>query len=246
MGMWVLILLVTMLASCSGERSPDSAATGKASPAPTERDFVSGGDCPSAVDPELPARSGCVSVVRHGVLELVVYALLDQEDRPRKWWVQLTGPDQEVIQRLDVGSDYPRAQGASDVDGDGRYEWWIRMGDYASHGATWGYMNLFFFERGELVPLTFEGRPLAVNYGGISRLGEGAECRNDNLILLRAEAQDVRNTRWDTSERTLSIEDHEAVLLSHEQHTVVVDSYVDPRIRRYFRVECRGDVFLPF
>ncbi len=242
----VLFLLVTMLTSCSEDRPPGDSRPETAPSAPPESDFISGGDCPSSRVPGLPERTGCVSVAARDDLKLFVYASLNQASRPRNWHVRLIAPDKKIEHRLETDLDYPRAAGASDVDGDGRFEWWIRMGNYASHGAPWGYMNLFFPEGGKLVPLTFEGRPLPINYGGISRLGEGAECRDGNLVLLRAEAQDVRNTRWKISERILSIDGHQATSVGREQHRVVVENYVDPRIRRYFRVECHGDVFLPF
>jgi hypothetical protein len=243
--LWSVLLLV-VLVSCSEERPSRDAGPEATASVPVEAAFVNGGDCPPARDPSLPAGTGCVSVVTKDNFEVAVYASLDPMDRPGSWHVRLTGPDEEIVERLDAGADYPRAVGASDVDLDGRFEWWVQLGDYASHGAPWAYVNLFFHEDGELVPLTFEDKRRAINYGGISRLGEGAECRDGDLVILRAEAKDIQNSRWRVIETTFSIEGHKATAVERNEDTVVVDNYVDPKIRRYFRIDCYGDSFLPF
>lgn len=52
---------------------------------------------------------------------LLVYALLNEDSKPRSWRLRLTSDEHDIDQPLRAGSDfsYPRAVGASDVDGDG-------------------------------------------------------------------------------------------------------------------------------
>ncbi|MFN2388092.1 MAG: hypothetical protein ABR575_00590 [Actinomycetota bacterium] len=209
--------------------------------------FVNGGDCPPAAGDRLPGRAGCASTVVAVDGTLVVYALVDAASRPRSWRVRLTSDAGEIDRRLDAGNEYsyPRAVGSSDVDGDGRQEWWIKVADFTSHGAPWSSLNVFFARRDRLVPLTWDGQPLGVNFGGIARLGEGAECRGARLVLLRAEARDRRNTRWRTSERTFSIHGTRARLEYRRQGLLVIEDYNDPDLDPYYRVDCAAFVHPP-
>ncbi|HVF53921.1 MAG TPA: hypothetical protein VNC78_10020 [Actinomycetota bacterium] len=223
-------------------------ASGSAVPTPTPPAFSNGGDCPASSDPALPSDAGCVTSVTVGEEQLSVYALLNRASRPRSWHLHLRSGEREIDQRLHAGNDfsYPRAIGGSDVDLDGVGEWWVKVVDYTSHGAPWSGLNLFIRQGSGLVALSFEGHPLAINFGGISRLGEGAACRDGDLVLLRAEAIDRRNTQWTISERTFEVRGSRAHLLERRQYVLVIEDYNDPLLDPYFRVDCQGVTFTPF
>lgn len=211
-------------------------------------DFINGGDCPLSRHPELPADAGCVTAVTQGAQTLLVYALLDSDDKPRAWRLRLTGGDDDVDQRLRAGTvtSYPRAVGVTDLDGDRMSEWWVKVADYASHGAAWAGLNLFVSTPDALVPVTYVGEPLTVDFGGISRLGEGAVCRDGYLVVLRVSALDRQNTRWRVSERRYELKGTRASLVDRQLRTLVVDSYTDPDLVRNYRVRCDGSTFTPF
>jgi hypothetical protein len=145
-------------------------------------------------------------------------------------------------QPLNAGNpySYPRALGAADVNNDGRDEWWIKANDLTGHGAPWQTTNLLVVRGSHLIPVKYEGVRLAINVGGIARLGEGAECRNGRLVVLRAEAQNVRNTRWRYSERTLRIDGYRARLLQREEGVLRIDDYNDPDLDRFYAIDCDG------
>lgn len=225
------------------ERPSQDQVLNTASPGGT---FVNRGRCPPAGVDLLPAGSGCVSSVANRDETLYVYASLDARGEPSSWRMHLDSPEGDIDQRLDAGLDYPRAAGAVDLEGDGISEWFVKVTDYASHGAPWARLNLFINDGMSLVPLTLDGEPMAINYGGISRLGEGARCEPGGITLLRTEAQDPQNTRWRLIERRYRIAGTKAIFVDRTEETIKVDSYVDPQLRRYFHVECFEVVLLPF
>jgi hypothetical protein len=226
----------------SSEAAPVTPPSHIASP-PT---FVNGGPCPRLGDPEFPEEAGCASSVKAEGATLTVYALTSAEEKPLSWRVRLVTAEQEIDQELDAGADYPRAVGASDIDADGDMEWWLKVLDYASHGAPWARLNLMFVQDDALVPLTLDGEAMPVNYGGITRLGEGASCSQAEITLYRAEAQDPQNTRWELSRRTFRIEGTMASYAGEERSIETFNNYVDPELRRYFRVVCAGAELIPF
>lgn len=232
------------LASCAADER-----VGEPTQAPAaEPEFVNGAECPPSRYGRLPENAGCVSSVVEEDERLAVYALLDHDDRPRRWRLQLSSGDEGIDRRLRAGnvSSYPRAVGATDLNSDGHTEWWIKVADYASHGAAWAGLNLFVFEDGSLTPVTFEGEPLTINFGGISRLGEGAVCRDGYLVALRVWARDRQNTRWWISERRFELEGSRATLLDRRRRALVIEGYADPDLARNYRVECDGSTFTPY
>lgn len=240
------IALAGFLAGCAGGDDPSPAAA--PTPSPVEIGFFSGGECPPAPYDDLPDDAGCATAASDGDARLTVYALLDDEAKPRAWRVRLAGEGAEIDQNLREANvwSYPRALGATDIDRDGEREWWLKVADYGSHGAAWGGLHVFVVRGGALVPVTFEGEPLTVDFGGISRLGQGAVCRDGRLVLLRVWARDRQNTRWWVSERTLEIEEGRARLVDTRRRTIAVDSYTDPSLVRNYRVRCDGTTFTPF
>lgn len=238
-----LALACAALVSCSGG---DTAAVPE--PPTTDPEFINGGGCPASRHDDLAEDAGCVSTVAEGDARLRVYALLDGDAKPRRWRMRFESGGDEIDQRLRAGNvtSYPRALGATDVNGDGTTEWWVKVRDYASHGAAWAGLELFVLDGDALVPIEHEGEPLTINFGGISRLGEGATCRNDRLVALRVWARDRQNTRWWISERTFSLEGLEATLVGRRRRSLEIESYADQRLARNYRVECHGETFTPY
>lgn len=235
-----------MLASCSsGRRAAEPAAT----PSPAaDPEFINGGECPPSSHEELPSDAGCVSSVVEGDESLLVYALLDRAAKPRLWRLRFASGERSLDRRLRAGNvtSYPRALGATDVDADGTPEWWVKVADYASHGAAWAGLNLFVFTGDALEPVTHEGEPLTINVGGISRLGEGATCRDGRLVALRVWARDRQNTRWWISERTFELDGTRARLIDRRRRPLEIETYSDPRLAHNYRVECDGKTFTPY
>lgn len=237
-------LVCAALVACSNAE-PTAA---QPEPRVADREFVNGGDCPPSRHDDLPADAGCVSTIVQGDDRLRVYALLGSDAKPRRWRLRFASGGDEVDRRLRAGNvtSYPRALGATDVNGDGAPEWWVKVRDYASHGAAWGGLNLFVSDGDAFVPIEHEGEPLTINFGGISRLGEGATCRGDRLVALRVWARDRQNTRWWVSERTFALEGTTATLLGKRRRSLEIESYADQRLARNYRVECDGATFTPY
>lgn len=237
-----VVALAVVLTACAGETAaPDRLPA-------TDPEFVNGEDCPASRHSELPDDAGCVSSVVDGGSRLLVYALLDRKSKPRLWRMRFTSDDGAVEQRLRAGNvtSYPRAVGATDFDSDGATEWWVKVADYASHGAAWAGLNVFLVEDDALVPVTYEGEPLTIDFGGISRLGEGATCREGHLVALRVWARDRQNTRWWISERRYELDGTRARLLDRRRRSLVIESYADPDLARNYQVRCDGQTFTPF
>jgi hypothetical protein len=234
-------LFVVVLGACS---DPGSGARPQPSPAPSPSDetFVNGGACSPVSGSGFPSDAGCLTTVNEGDATLSVYALLNEDAKPRSWRIRLSSDEREIDQSLRAGNEfsYPRAVGASDVDGDGRNEWWVKVLDLAGHGAPWARLNLFFTGDDALIPLNSGDEPFPINYGGISRFGEGATCRDDALVLLRAEAQNPRNTRWTVSERSFDLDDTTATLTGRREASLSIQGYNDPDLNPYYRVDCNG------
>ncbi len=240
----VILLTMLTLVSCA-ESSPglfDPAPSQSTSPSPSGVSFTNGGRCPRASDPSLAGNAGCVTSVVRGDANFSVYARMGDTRRPRTWWMHVSGPGVEIDQRLQAGNaySYPRAVGATDIDEDGAPEWWVKVMDFTSHGAPWSRLNLFVGSGDSLVPISYEKEPLSVNFGGIARLGEGAACRDGRLVLLRAEAQNVRNTRWRVIERSFEIAGGTARFLGRTEDTLMIEDYNDPDLDPYYLVTCEG------
>ena len=240
---WALVCVLS-LAACGGSDGPAPARTGP----PAEPEFVNGQPCPASRHAELPDDAGCVSSATRGDQRLLVYALLNRAEKPRSWRLRFESGDTETDRRLRAGNvtSYPRALGATDLNSDGSAEWWVKVADYASHGAAWAGLNLFVPTGDALSPVTFEGEPLTINFGGISRLGEGAECRDGELVALRVWARDRQNTKWWISERRFEVTGTTATLLGRRRVSLEIENYADPDLARNYRVECDGETFTPY
>jgi hypothetical protein len=216
---------------------------------PADPEFINGGECPASRHDDLPDDAGCVSTVERAGERLVVYALLDRDAKPRSWRLRFDSGERETDRRLRAGNvtSYPRAIGATDLDSNGEPEWWVKVRDYASHGAAWAGLHLLVGDGdGGLAPVAYERQPLTVNFGGISRLGEGATCRDGDLVTLRVWARDRQNTRWWVSERRYAIDGGRATLVEKRRRSLVIESYADPDLARNYRVECDGQTFTPY
>lgn len=243
----LLTLAVALVAAaCAGDEGPREPAARV--PEAADPEFINGGECPASRHEDLPAAAGCVSTVVNGDETLRVYAVLDEEAKPRAWRVRLDGGGRDVDQRLRAGNvaSYPRAVGVTDLDDDGVPEWWVKTADYASHGAPWAGLSLFVADGSALARVTYDGEPLTINFGGISRLGEGAACRDGHLVTLRAWTLDRQNRHWKVSERRFRLAGATARLVDKKRYSLDVESYTDPDLQRNYRVECDGSTFTPF
>ena len=243
----VPLLLGSLFVACTpgdGGSPPPTHETEAASPSPTRAAFVNGGDCTAeeipGVDLESPA--GCISSITENGETLLVYAVLDGDSRPRSWRIHLTTDEGDLDQQLPAGNafSYPRAVGSANVVGDERPEWWVKVKDYTSHGAPWSALHLFVSKARSLEPVRVQDEPLNINYGGTSRLGEGAHCRPGALTLMRAVARNPRNTRWEISERRYLLQGAKAALDTRKEGVLFIKGYNDPDLDPYFHVRCQG------
>lgn len=227
-------LCLLVLVACSSGPADEA-------PTPTHSStssFVNGGECPAAASDELPAGSGCVTTAG----SLTVYARLSADGRPVSWHTSLGG----VVQPLEAGNafSYPRAVAELDVVGTNEPEWLIKTFDLASHGTNWQQLGLFVLSAESLEQVTYEGEPFPIRVGGISRMGEGARCVDDGLVILRTEAENRRNTRWSTSETRYRIEGARAFRGRRVGGMLRLRGYNDPKLDPFYRFGC-GDYMYP-
>ena len=237
-----LFLGLLLVAGCS--ESPK--VSDRVAPAPRSTEFVNGGECTPSGYEGLPDAAGCATTVTGDAGQLTVYALVDEDERPKRWRVHLESADGSTDQPLEAGNpfSYPRALAAIDVDDDGVEEWVIKNVDLAGHGTNWQRLELLVVRDDELVPVTLDGEPFYVNVGGTSRLGEGARCDGKHFVLLRTEAENRQNTTWSFSERMYEIRGHEAVFLDRRSGTLELSDYNDPQLDPYYRITC-GELLYP-
>ena len=232
----IAVVCVVALVGCSPEPSPSAAPT----PVPRSTDtgsFVNGGECPVAGAEGLPPDSGCVTTAG----DLIVYARLGRDRRPASWYTRLGGIDRP----LEAGNpfSYPRAIAELDVIGGARPEWLIKTFDLASHGTNWQQLGLFVLRGERLLQVTYDGEPFPIRVGGISRMGEGARCEMDALVILRTEASNRKNTRWSTSETRYRIEGSRAFKGSRKGGILRLRGYNDPKLDPFYRFGCEGFMY---
>jgi hypothetical protein len=223
------------LAACS---SPGNRSIDVISPTPVPTTFISGGVCPAAAaDDTLPDDAGCVTSAG----DLVVYARIDDEGKPRSWRTRVG----EYDDRLRAGNDfsYPRAIAEVDIDEDGSPEWFIKTFDLASHGTNWQQLGLFVLNDRRLRQVTLDDELFAIRVGGISRMGEGARCEKGHLVLLRTEAEDRQNVHWSYSERAFQIVGTQARSVGVHRGRLRLTDYNDPKLDPYYALECHGVVY---
>jgi len=217
------------------------------------REFTNGGECAPLATPDLPRDAGCVTTVRGDVNgdgagdALTVYARTDEDRLPRSWRMRVQSGSRVIDQSLDAGTEfsYPRAVGAADVNGDERDEWFVKTLDLSGHGTAWLQLSLFTLQGGRISIVEYEDQALALRVGGVSRTGEGVGCGDGRLLLLRAEADNVRNTRWDTSTRAFALEGSLARLVDKSSDTLEVEDYNDPVLDAFYSLECAGLRYTP-
>jgi len=243
-GRWLLCCLgcaAVLLGACS-QADPQASP----SPRPLPTDFTNGGDCEPLDLERLPSDAGCATEVTgdadgDGSTDtLTLYARIGEDGRPRSWHMRLKTAEAISDQDLDAGTkfSYPRALGSADVNDDGRSEWFVKTLDLAGHGTAWRQLNLFVFQGSKLAIVTNEGEPLALRIGGISRMGEGVACPEGNLALLRAEARNILNTRWDTSAQIFTLRGTRARFVERTPGALTLTDYNDPALDPYYQLNC--------
>jgi len=236
-----LLLALVLLGACS---QAEPQASPRPQPLPT--DFTNGGECEPLELERLPSDAGCATEVTgdadgDGSTDtLTLYARIGEDLRPRSWHMRLMTSDATSDQELDAGTNfsYPRAIGSADVNDDGRFEFFVKTLDLSGHGTAWKQLNLFVFQDSKLAIVTNEGDPLALRIGGITRMGEGVACPEHRLALLRAEAQNIRNTRWDTSARIFTLQGTKARFVERIPEALTLSDYNDPALDRYYQLNC--------
>ena len=204
-------------------------------------------------DSDLPAGAGCVTAVQGDTDDdgsedtLLVYARTGPDRVPRSWRLRVQSQDRVIDRPLDAGTEfsYPRAVGSADVDGDGRDEWFVKTLDLSGHGTAWLQLSLFMVRHGRISTVEYEGQPMALRVGGVSRTGEGVGCENGHLMLKRAEAGNVRNTRWNTSTRLFALEGGRARLIDRSIDALRVEDYNDPALDAFYSLDCAGLSYSP-
>jgi hypothetical protein len=236
-----LVLIVVFLGACS-QTEPQASSR----PRPLPTDFVNGGNCEPLELDRLPSDAGCATEVTgdadgDGSTDtLTLYARIGEDLRPLSWHMRLTTSGATSDQALDAGTkfSYPRAIGSADVNDDGRSEFFVKTLDLAGHGTAWKQLNVFVLQGSKLAVVTSESGPLALRIGGITRMGEGVACPQNHLALLRAEARNIRNTRWDTSERIFTLQGTEARFVERTPGALNLVDYNDPDLDPYYQLNC--------
>jgi hypothetical protein len=240
------ILAAGFLTGACSEAEPPVEPRAQRSPEPLPTDFINGGGCERLKVERLPSNAGCATEVTGDADgdgspdTLTVYARLGEDLRPRSWHMRLKTSEKTNVQELKAGTpfSYPRAIGSADVNDDGRSEWFVKTLDLAGHGAAWKQLNLFVLEGSKLAIVTHGGDPLALRIGGISRFGEGIACPDGKLAQLRAEARNVRNTRWDSSARIFDLRGTKARFLERTTETLNLTDYNDPALNPFYQLNC--------
>lgn len=231
------------LAGCSGVQSDVTEPVG------IPREMINGEPCPPAGQ-SLPTTAGCETSVGgdfDGDGEddrATVYAELDDDLMPRSWRLRVSTDSGPRIDRaLNSGTrfSYPRAVGSTDVQGDGRDELFVKVGDQLYHSGATRVLNMFVLDEDEMIPVTSGGAPLPLRVGGIWRFAEGAECRRGRMVLLRAETRNTPNTRWWYSERHYALERSRAKIVERREDLLRIPHYYDPLLDRFFELNC-GDL----
>ncbi|MFN2595352.1 MAG: hypothetical protein ABR579_10750 [Actinomycetota bacterium] len=235
---------LTLLTACAHTVPHAQEKTSAVAPAAT---FVNGGTCEPTSEPGLPPNAGCVTSVTAARESVTVYALVDH-GRPSSWRIKLETPDGNEDQRLYGGTvtSYPRAVAVVDVDRDGDPDWWVKARDYTSHGAPWAGLYLFVQNGDSISPAEYQGKSLVIDFGGISRRGNGAICRDGDLLLLQADARDPHNRRWDTVQRRFALNGDRATLVDTVRGVLHISGYNDPDLDPYYEVQCYGTNFSVF
>lgn len=248
-----LAIVVTVGASCSGERRP------AATDAPTEppaasigTDIEDGQPCPPApADLGLEERTGCVSVAM-GTFEpgaraqrLISYALLDERGLPTEWRLRVTRDGGAPLdQRVGIGSptSYPRVLGTADADRDGLDEAFVKVLTHLYHSGATHEVAIFGVARGRLFRVRVDAVPLRFPVGGISTFGEGAECRDIDLdgtpefLLLRVD--DAFGEFQRLSRRIYRWKDRSLEFVEREEDRMAKTGYADPLLYRYYSLRC--------
>jgi hypothetical protein len=119
-------------------------------------------------------------------------------------------------------------------------KWFIKTLDLGGHGTSWQQLNVYVLNGERLEVVTFEGEPLALRVGGITRMGEGIGCHDGRLELLRTEARNIRNTRWDTSLRSFELHGTKASFVSRTEGRPEPQRLQRPRSEPLLPAELRG------
>jgi hypothetical protein len=215
--------------------------------------FENGGPCPPVSDPSVPEDSGCLTEAV-GDFDgdgrddrLLVYATVGRGALPRSWHMRavLASGGSEISLKA-TRESYPVAIGSVDADGDARAEAFVKTKDFLFHSAGSSVVGLFQIEDGALQQVETEtGDPFEIRVGGITQLGEGADCRDldeesPKLILLRIWTYDHSFKTWRFSKRIFEWQGNELAQNRRVQGTIEATDYIDPDVRRFYSIRC-GD-----
>ncbi|HEX2196748.1 MAG TPA: metallophosphoesterase family protein, partial [Actinomycetota bacterium] len=144
------------------------------------------------------------------------------------------------------GFTEPQVVGATDTDGDGDDEVFVNVVDHVYHGGTTSDLGLFDLRGGRLRRVTdTAGRPFVMPVGGVSNFGEGVECGDAEIRLLRIDGASRARSRW--TEQVYEWTGGDLRLRRTARGTLRPRGYDDPRLLRFYELHCgRLDPPFPF
>lgn len=251
----LVVVAAVLLAACALGDNPTLPVAEATSSHPVAEfaSFDNGGRCPRDDAPELPGGAGCISAVegnfdgRGDTDRFFAFALVGEDRRPQRWRVALRTDSGAETAKLAAGTEhsYPRVIGAADADGDGADEVFIKVLDFLFHSAGSGVMTIFRFDEDRIVRVRDEeGSFFDFRVGGVTRLGEGAACRDatgdgqHEFIVHRVSATNVRNTRWTQSERIYRWDGNVLTLVDRRQGILRISDYNDPKLDPFYQLRC--------
>lgn len=82
----------------------------------------------------------------------------------------------------DIDGEEPVTAGVEDLDRDGRAEVFVQVGQ----GASTGFLLVLRYDGRTLAPLTVDGAPRLLAYGGSATHGDGFACAPDGSLVVRS------------------------------------------------------------
>lgn len=133
----------------------------------------------------------------------------------------------------DIAADGPVTAGVEDLDRDGRAEVFVQVGQ----GSSTAFLVVLRFDGRTLAPLTVDGRPRLVAFGGSVTHGDGFSCTETGALVVRsATSEDGEAYALETV--TYRVEGHALVETGRTSGTAAGQD--DPAVAAAYVVDCRS------